>query len=163
MGAGSDRSHARNSDELRALLRELMALNLVLAEFGERAAARLRVTRRDLVALTAVVEHEQVTAGYIGDLVGLTSGAATGVINRLEAAGYASRQANPRDARSVVVAPTPEGVRALEDLWQDATHALRQGLEVAPRARVGDLLDCVRVADAALKNGSPLLHRRVRD
>lgn len=45
-------------------------------------------------------------AGRLGELTGLTTGAVTGVIDRLEKAGYARRTNDPKDRRRTIVEPT---------------------------------------------------------
>ncbi|MFI9404273.1 MarR family winged helix-turn-helix transcriptional regulator [Nocardia sp. NPDC052316] len=55
-----------------------------------------------------------VTAGTIAEHTGLTSGAVTGLVDRLERAGYAKRVRDPRDRRKVLVELVPnERVDAL--------------------------------------------------
>ena len=44
-----------------------------------------------------------VTAGTIGEHTGLTTGAVTGLMDRLEKAGYVRRERDPNDRRKVVV------------------------------------------------------------
>ncbi|PWU80166.1 MAG: MarR family transcriptional regulator [Candidatus Nitrosopolaris wilkensis] len=45
-------------------------------------------------------------AGRLGELTGLTTGAVTGIIDRLEAAGYVRRTNDPKDRRRTIVEPT---------------------------------------------------------
>ena len=45
-----------------------------------------------------------VTAGKIASFTGLTTGAVTGIIDRLTKAGYAERVSDPQDRRRVLVA-----------------------------------------------------------
>lgn len=56
----------------------------------------------------------------LGDLVGLTSGSATGLVDRLEAAGHVRRHRDPQDRRRLIIEPTPEALsragRQLEPL-----------------------------------------------
>lgn len=47
-------------------------------------------------------------AGDLAELTNLTTGAVTGVLNRLERAGYASRRPDPADRRRVRVVADPE-------------------------------------------------------
>jgi DNA-binding MarR family transcriptional regulator len=44
-----------------------------------------------------------ITAGRLAELTGLTTGAITGVVDRLERAGYVRRVKDPRDRRRVIV------------------------------------------------------------
>lgn len=55
-----------------------------------------------------------VTAGTIAEHTGLTTGAVTGLVDRLEKAGYAKRSRDPHDRRKVLVELVPnEQVNAL--------------------------------------------------
>jgi DNA-binding MarR family transcriptional regulator len=56
-------------------------------------------------------------AGRLAELTGLTTGAVTTLIDRLEDAGLASREPDPADRRRVIVrslAPPPEVARLVE-------------------------------------------------
>lgn len=46
-------------------------------------------------------------AGRLAELTGLTTGAVTGIIDRLEKAGYVRRTNDPKDRRRTIVEPTP--------------------------------------------------------
>jgi DNA-binding MarR family transcriptional regulator len=48
------------------------------------------------------------TAGQLADLTGLTTGAITGMLNRLEEAGLVRRERDPGDGRRVIVQPVPD-------------------------------------------------------
>jgi hypothetical protein len=45
------------------------------------------------------------TAGWLAEMTGLTTGAVTGMIDRLERAGYVRREPDPHDRRRVIVTP----------------------------------------------------------
>jgi len=48
------------------------------------------------------------TAGRLAELTGLTTGAITGLVDRLESRGYARREPHPSDRRSIIVRPLIE-------------------------------------------------------
>src|SRR5690606_23891656 len=50
--------------------------------------------------------HGRMTAGELAAAAGLTTGAVTGVLDRLEKAGYVARTRDTEDRRRVFVAPT---------------------------------------------------------
>ena len=52
------------------------------------------------------------TAGRLAELSGLTTGAITGVINRLEQAGFVRREQDPTDRRRVIVHAVPDSAAA---------------------------------------------------
>lgn len=57
-------------------------------------------------------------AGDLAELTNLTTGAVTGVLNRLERAGYASRQPDPTDRRRVRVVAEPEAAARIFAVYQ---------------------------------------------
>ncbi len=72
------------------------------------------------------------TAGEIGTHLGLSSGAVTGLIDRLEAGGWVYRERDPRDRRRVVVHVSTERAAELWPLYQplaEAIDAYRDGLK----------------------------------
>jgi DNA-binding MarR family transcriptional regulator len=62
------------------------------------------------------------TAGQLADLTSLTTGAITGVIDRLEQADFARRERDPHDRRKVIIQPNREREREIlqrfGSLWQ---------------------------------------------
>ena len=75
----------------------------------EAAAARLGINRTDLRVLGALVRHGRMPVGRLARLVGLSPGAMTIAIDRLQRVGYARRLRAPDDRRSVLVEVTPKG------------------------------------------------------
>jgi DNA-binding MarR family transcriptional regulator len=85
--------------------------------FDNLAAERLGVSRTDLHCLNAIENGGGLTAGQLAQAVGLTSGAVTGVIDRLERAGFARRVSDPADRRRVKVEVTPEFYARAGQIW----------------------------------------------
>lgn len=50
-------------------------------------------------------QHGASTAGRLAELSGFTTGAITGIVDRLQQAGYVRREPHPGDRRSVIVQP----------------------------------------------------------
>ena len=73
--------------------------------YEEAIADRLGLNVTDLRALELVVAEPGLTAGQIADRSALTTGAVTGVLDRLERAGYVERRPDPADRRSVTIHP----------------------------------------------------------
>jgi DNA-binding MarR family transcriptional regulator len=72
--------------------------------FDNAVAERIGINRTDYECLDLLDAHGgSLTAGQIADLTGLTSGAVTGVIDRLERAHLARRASDPTDRRRVIV------------------------------------------------------------
>jgi DNA-binding MarR family transcriptional regulator len=85
--------------------------------FDGLAAARLGVSQTDLRCLNIIENSGGVGAGELATEAGLTAGAVTGVIDRLEKIGYACRVPDPADRRRVRVQVTPAFYGATEPLW----------------------------------------------
>jgi DNA-binding MarR family transcriptional regulator len=85
--------------------------------FEEAAAARLGIGPGDLRCLNAIENAGGLTAGELSRAVGVTSGAVTGAIDRLEAAGFARRAADPADRRRVRIEVTPAFRARAEKIW----------------------------------------------
>jgi len=76
--------------------------------FDETTATFLGVNRTDGRCLDIIDRHGKVSAGQLANESGLTTGAVTAVIDRLERAGYVERVRDELDRRKVWVACTPE-------------------------------------------------------
>lgn len=85
--------------------------------FENLAADRLGVNHTDLHCLNAIENAGGLTAGELAREVGLTSGAVTGVVDRLERAGFARRVPDPADRRRVKIEVTPEFYARAEQIW----------------------------------------------
>jgi DNA-binding MarR family transcriptional regulator len=85
--------------------------------FDNLAAERLGVNRTDLHCLNAIENAGGLTAGELAEETGLTTGAITGVIDRLERAGFARRVVDPEDRRRVKLEVTPKFYSRADRIW----------------------------------------------
>jgi DNA-binding MarR family transcriptional regulator len=76
--------------------------------FSQAVADSAGMNPTDLESLDLLARNGPMTAGRLADLTGLTTGAITGLIDRLERRGYARRKPHPSDRRSVIVQPLIE-------------------------------------------------------
>ncbi|GAA3049979.1 MarR family winged helix-turn-helix transcriptional regulator [Streptomyces glomeratus] len=67
-------------------------------------------------ALSLITLEGSLTSGELASRTGLTTGATTRLIDRLERAGYARRAADPKDRRRVIVEPVPDGLSRIEEV-----------------------------------------------
>ncbi len=66
-------------------------------------AEKLKINPIDLETLEILLREGKITAGKLADFTGLTTGAVTGLVDRLVKAGYAKRQADPADRRKILI------------------------------------------------------------
>lgn len=85
--------------------------------FDNLAAERLGVNRTDLHCLNTIENSGGLTAGELAEEVGLTTGAVTGVVDRLERVGFARRVPDPDDRRRVKVEVTPKFYSRAGKIW----------------------------------------------
>jgi DNA-binding MarR family transcriptional regulator len=85
--------------------------------FDKLAAARLGVSLTDLHCLNIAESRHGITAGELAVESGLTTGAVTAVVDRLERAGYARRVRDEQDRRKVKVEVTDEFFARAGEIW----------------------------------------------
>jgi DNA-binding MarR family transcriptional regulator len=100
MSRGSQDTRAELPGELAREFRQSYALG---ASFFRAAAARSGMTVTDVQVIDILETGGPMTAGQLADLTGLTTGAITGMLNRLEEAGLVRRERDPTDGRRVIV------------------------------------------------------------
>jgi len=96
-------SRARLIAELNRAAREASGLGVM---FGEAIARHMAIDPTALECLGIIAARDDVTAGDLAAATGLTTGAVTGVIDRLEEAGFARRVRDAADRRKVHVRAT---------------------------------------------------------
>lgn len=100
MSRDSQNQRAELVAELGQALRQHDGL---IASFFRALAARIGVTATDMQVIEGLAASGPMTAGQLADLAGLTTGAITGMINRLEEVGLVQRERDPEDGRRVIV------------------------------------------------------------
>jgi DNA-binding MarR family transcriptional regulator len=95
-----------------------------------RIAERMGLSGTDHKAFDLVIQAgEALTAGRIAELTGLSTGAVTGVIDRLEKVGLVRRVRDLEDRRKVLVEVVPGAAERFAPLFESAFSALRDTLE----------------------------------
>ncbi|HZO05941.1 MAG TPA: MarR family transcriptional regulator, partial [Solirubrobacterales bacterium] len=112
--------------------------------FENLAAERLGINRTDLHCLNAIENAGGLSAGELATEAGLTSGAVTGVVDRLERAGFARRVPDPADRRRVKLEVTPEFYARAAEIWgpmaADWESTLAERFTAAELARITEFL-----------------------
>jgi DNA-binding MarR family transcriptional regulator len=139
---GSNRVHRvtkrERSGELQG--RELSAAVLT---FHEAVARKLGISGTEWKCLDLLARNGAITAKHLAEMSGLTTGAITGIVDRLEETGYVRREDNPHDRRSVIIKPLPRKdlVEALSPIFQSlglAMSKLSEGYSKKELTVIGD-------------------------
>jgi DNA-binding MarR family transcriptional regulator len=113
-------------ERFSAYARESSALTVL---FHSRVAEQMGLSPTDEKCLDLAMRADgPITAGRIAELSGLSTGAVTGVIDRLERAGYVRRVRDPHDRRKVLVEVTVGDEGKFEHLFAGAQETLREVL-----------------------------------
>ena len=127
----SKKSRAALMQELEEAMRRSSAQGVV---FGQAVANVAGISNSDLECLDFLNLEGRVTAGRLAEVTGLTTGAITGVVDRLEKAGFVRRERDETDRRKVFIAVVPETTariaqfyvpmqRAMQKLWSTYSDA----------------------------------------
>src|SRR5262252_11018617 len=81
---------------------------------GQAAADRIGINATDLNCLNILSFSGHMTAGELARVTGLTTASITGVLDRLEEAGFVRRERDPHDRRRVIV--RLDAARGLRDV-----------------------------------------------
>lgn len=100
----------RREELLQAFETEMHVSTADGVQFIQAVAERSGMNLTDLQCINILSTTGPITAGQLAEEMRLTTGAITGVVNRLERAGYVRRAKDPADGRRVVVEPIPEGL-----------------------------------------------------
>lgn len=150
------------------ILDEARDLSVEFDKLSQAVAERIGLTSTELLALDLISRGSDVTAGHLARELHLTSGAITGLIDRMERNGYARRRHDPSDRRRVFVTATPKEVK-LSELFSPLSRDLRNTMAAYSDAELDTLIDflgklrkAVAESTAAIRAGSSVPRRRPR-
>lgn len=113
--------------------------------FHQAAADLLGLHITDHKCLDFVYRFGAMPAGRLAELTGLTTGAVTGIIDRLEEAGYVRRTNDAKDRRRTIVEPTRNKKleRKLETIFVPLHERMHKLLSSYSDGELAFLLDAV--------------------
>jgi DNA-binding MarR family transcriptional regulator len=116
------------------------------------AAEALGLAPTDLVGMCLLQLEGPATPGWLAEMTGLSTGAITGLVDRLERAGYVTRAQDLRDRRRVII--SPDVARFDRDIQRHATARAPVTLEFL-RAYSDAQLRTIRQFTADLATAPP--------
>jgi len=125
---------------------ELRAHQTLSDAIDEAAAEVLGVNRTDLRCLDLLDQRGPISAGELAEAAGITTGAVTGVLDRLEALGYARRLRDPSDRRRVVAEMTPKAKRAAMKVYGPLGETYREWAKDYSAEELAQIRDFMRRA-----------------
>jgi DNA-binding MarR family transcriptional regulator len=122
--------------------------------FHHAIAERLDLGPTDLKCLDVLRERGRLTGSQLAAITGLTSGAITGIVARLEDAGYLQREPDPADGRKQILSAALDRVSGVHAVFT-SMHA-----ELAAELRDLDTRQLAAIAEF-LERSTELIHRQI--
>jgi DNA-binding MarR family transcriptional regulator len=144
------------SELAQQLRNEIMGYFGAASDFDERVAKKLKLGRTDMRCLDLIGRLGPLTAGRLAEESGLTTGAVTFILDRLEEARMVTRRRDTEDRRRVWVEIVPEARQRLQHLQQPVADEMRQ---VASQFKVDEL----QVVRDFMRQAKEVFQRQVRD
>ncbi|QRG68665.1 MarR family transcriptional regulator [Brevibacillus choshinensis] len=126
------------------LLLELRKNSARAVMLHQTISEKLALNATDHKCLDFLMNSGPVTAGRLAELTGLTTGAVTNVIDRLENAGYIVREKDPSDRRKVVVKPVVSQVNSMNPLFDSLMRRTLQIMSQYDERETGVILNFLR-------------------
>src|SRR6267378_7541865 len=117
----SPKARAALMQELENAMRRSSAQGVL---FGQTVANVAGISGSDLECLDFLNLEGRVTAGRLAEVTGLTTGAITGVVDRLEKAGFVRRERDENDRRKVFIAIVPENAAKIGRFYEHMQRAM---------------------------------------
>src|ERR1700760_4200486 len=123
MRAALSRPKARAAllEELEEAMRRSSAQGVL---YGQAVANVAGISGSDHECIDFLNLEGRVTAGRLAEVTGLTTGAITGVVDRLGKAGYVRRERDAQDRRKVFIAIVPERVATIAKCYEPMHKAM---------------------------------------
>lgn len=121
-------SRRLNAQAVSDLLAEARGLSGDFDQLSQVVSEEVGLSSTELLAIDLISRQGRVTAGTLARELHLTTGAITGLIDRLERAGFARRSADPTDRRRVIVTATARE-RRVGALYGPLAAELRRAVE----------------------------------
>lgn len=135
----------KKHEQIRALARSVARVADADRRLRLAAAERMGVGATDFDALVLLDTGGPLAAGRIAEAMAITTGAVTGLIDRLERAGWVERTRHEADRRQVLIELAPARRDQLEAHWKDREQLIAEA--IGELGAVG-LAEAARLIDA---------------
>jgi DNA-binding MarR family transcriptional regulator len=115
----------KRQELIQKIERALRELNTSTVLAVTAIAEKVGMGPNDFKSAELLVRDGPMTAGQLAKATGLTTGAITGIVDRLEKAGWARREPDPNDRRQVIIHPGPqENQKTAVELYESRTRRM---------------------------------------
>jgi DNA-binding MarR family transcriptional regulator len=117
------KSRAELMQDLEHAMRKSSAQGTI---YASAVADSVGISSSDMDCMDFLNLEGRMTAGRLAELTGLTTGAITGVVDRMEKAGLVRRERDAEDRRKVFIAPAKESMAKLGQLYEPLQRAMQK-------------------------------------
>ena len=153
---------SRKRQIFEELVYEVRRSQAATDRYDQAVADAIGLNRTDMRCLDVIQREGPVPAGRLADETGLTTGAITTVLDRLERAGFARRTRDPADRRRVLVELDAGGAQRSRRLLRRAHGPRRAAVPALQRGAAGLLLDFTREGRELNEREAAKLEARTR-
>jgi DNA-binding MarR family transcriptional regulator len=133
----------KREEIIQAIIEKRREMSTETIMFHQAVADILGLHVTDHKCLDLIHRYGAMPAGRLAELSGLTTGAVTGIIDRLEEAGYVRRTDDPKDRRRIIVEPTKnkKWERKIEAIFIPLHERMHKLLSSYSESKLAFLLD----------------------
>ena len=134
---------SKREEIIQAIIEKRREMSTETIMFHQGVADVLGLHITDHKCLDLIRQYGAMPAGRLAELTGLTTGAITGIIDRLEKAGYVRRANDPKDRRRTIVEPTQnkKWERKIEAIFIPFHERMHKLLSLYSESELAFLLD----------------------
>lgn len=142
-----------------SLLEASKQLSTQTVMFHQAVAGHLGLNITDHKCMDFILSEGRATAGQLAEWTGLTTGAITSVLNRLEKAGYIRRAKDPGDLRVVNAEPIHSQLHMIKKVFAPLNDAMHELYSKYNEEELETILDYLGHSHQILRNLTEDLRR----
>lgn len=143
--------NSKKNAELFEELSEAMQRAGTLTVLHTNAVAhRIGLSATEFESMDIISRNQPITAGQLAVHCGLTTGAVTGILDRLEKGGFVRRERDSADRRRIFIIPIENKARSkkVREFYRPMTEAFECFVEDYPEDKVRFLIEMQKLANS---------------
>lgn len=131
--------HSMDEETLLRIVQGLRRVDVGTYAMRIRLAEKLGIGTIDINAMAFVGEVDGMTPKALGNILNITTGSVTAMVDRLESKGFMVRKPNPADRRSLFLHLSPAGTEAMQWANQHFAEAASAVLTESSESGIADI------------------------
>ena len=132
---------------LDEIIQAIPAWQVLVVQFNDAVAKSLGITASDMQCLFVLSRNGPCTPGVIAETIGINTGSASRMVDRLLVAGLVTRTSDEHDRRRVIVAATQSALDRIAVHYDPLNATLRNHLDSMDDLALKQMLEFVDNAE----------------